>query len=63
MFADPLSSLGSYGTRTPHCGSGQSSVSGVNSHPSYGGNAPSAHGGAASHYHGKICTRRVPSDQ
>lgn len=56
MFgADPLTSLGSYGSRAPHCGSGQGSVSGgVNSHPSYGANTPSSHGGAASQYHGKL---------
>ncbi|CAL8079600.1 unnamed protein product [Orchesella dallaii] len=55
MFgADPLTSLGSYGSRAPHCGSGQGSVTGgVNSHASYGANTPSSHGGAASQYHGE----------
>jgi hypothetical protein len=53
MFADPLSSLGSYGSRASHCGSAQGSVSaGVNSHSSYGGNTHTAHAGAASQYHG-----------
>ncbi|CAG7717180.1 unnamed protein product [Allacma fusca] len=57
MFAaDPLSSLGSaYGSRTPHCGSGQGSVSGgVNAHSAYGSNVPTAHGGSGSQYHGVI---------
>ncbi|XP_035708528.1 paired box protein Pax-6 [Folsomia candida] len=52
MFADPLSSLGSYGSRS-HCGSGQGS-GGVNSHSSYGPNTHSAHGGGGSQYHGVI---------
>ncbi len=51
MFGDPLSSLGSYGSRASHCGSAQGSVS--NSH-SYGPNTHSAHGGAGSQYHGKL---------
>lgn len=55
MFAaDPLSSLGSYGSRAGHCGSAQAAVSSsVNSHSSYGANTHSAHGGAASQYHGE----------
>lgn len=50
MFADPLSSLGSYGSRATHCGSAQGSVpGGVNSH-SYGTNTHSAHGGPTGQY-------------
>lgn len=53
MFADPLSSLGSYGSRASHCGSAQGSVSGgVNSHP-YGPNSHS-HGGSGGQYHGEF---------